>query len=168
MLARTQGTKPFSSVHRGFVKPREFIKNLLARTQGTKPFSSLYQGFVKPKESIKNLLARTQGTKLFSSLYQGFVKPREFIKNLLARTQGTKHLVRYTGKFFISRVRYTGIQPYLQIAMLLTFKIFGRARNHGKKFPKLRQTSFTGIADCVALVVTHISSEIGGFSESLI
>ena len=29
--------------------------------------------------------------------------------------------------------------------MLLTFQIFGRARNHGKKFLKLRKTSFIGI-----------------------
>ena len=29
--------------------------------------------------------------------------------------------------------------------MLSTFEIFGRARNHGKKFPKLSQTSFSGI-----------------------
>ena len=33
----------------------------------------------------------------------------------------------------------------LQITMLLTFEIFGRARNHGKKFLKLFQTSFSGI-----------------------
>ena len=29
--------------------------------------------------------------------------------------------------------------------MILTFEIFGRARNHGKKFLKLCQTSFSGI-----------------------
>ena len=33
----------------------------------------------------------------------------------------------------------------LQITMILTFEIFGRARNHGKKFLKLCQTSFSGI-----------------------
>ena len=32
--------------------------------------------------------------------------------------------------------------------MLLTFKIFRRAKNHGKKFLKLRQTSFSGIINC--------------------
>ena len=29
--------------------------------------------------------------------------------------------------------------------MILTFEIFGRARNHGKKLLKLCQTSFSGI-----------------------
>ena len=29
--------------------------------------------------------------------------------------------------------------------MILTFEIFGRARNHGKKFLKLCQTSFSGV-----------------------
>ena len=29
--------------------------------------------------------------------------------------------------------------------MILTFEIFGRVRNHGKKFLKLCQTSFSGI-----------------------
>ena len=33
----------------------------------------------------------------------------------------------------------------LQITMLLTFKLFGRARSHIKKFPKYGQTSFSGI-----------------------
>ena len=33
----------------------------------------------------------------------------------------------------------------LQIAMILTFEIFGRGGNHGKKFPKLGQTSFSDI-----------------------
>ena len=34
-----------------------------------------------------------------------------------------------------------------QITMLLTFEIFGLARNHGKKFPKLSQISFSGIVN---------------------
>ena len=33
----------------------------------------------------------------------------------------------------------------VQLTMILTFEIFGRARNHGKKFLKLCQTSFSGI-----------------------
>ena len=44
-----------------------------------------------------------------SSLYPGFLIQREFVMSLLGRIQGTKHLVRYTGKFVISGVRYTGI-----------------------------------------------------------
>ena len=36
----------------------------------------------------------------------------------------------------------------LQITMILTFEIFGRARNHGRKFLKLCQTSFSGIVPC--------------------
>ena len=32
--------------------------------------------------------------------------------------------------------------------MILTFEIFGRARNHYKKFLKLCQTSFSGIVNC--------------------
>ena len=47
-----------------------------------------------------------------SSLYRKFVKPREFIKKLLVRIQRTRHLNRYTGKFVISGVRYTGTQLY--------------------------------------------------------
>ena len=35
--------------------------------------------------------------------------------------------------------------------MLLTFEIFGYARNQGKKFLKLCQTSFSGIVNCVAI-----------------
>ena len=31
--------------------------------------------------------------------------------------------------------------------MLLTFEIFERAKNHGKKFPKYCQTSFSGIVN---------------------
>ena len=34
------------------------------------------------------------------------------MKKLLVRIQGTRHLLRYTGKFVISGVRYTGIQLY--------------------------------------------------------
>ena len=54
-----------------------------------------------------------EGTKFFS-LYREFVISgvriqREFVMSLLGRIQGTKHLVRYTGKFVISGVRYTGI-----------------------------------------------------------
>ena len=33
----------------------------------------------------------------------------------------------------------------LQISTLVTFEIFGSPRNHGKKFQKLSQTSFSGI-----------------------
>ena len=36
----------------------------------------------------------------------------------------------------------------MQIAMFLTFEIFGSARNHGKKFQKLCQTSFCDIVHC--------------------
>ena len=34
------------------------------------------------------------------------------------------------------------------MVMLLTFQIFKRGKNHGKKFPKLGQTSFRGIINC--------------------
>ena len=34
------------------------------------------------------------------------------------------------------------------MAMLLTFEISGHAGNHSKKFPKLSQTSFSGIVYC--------------------
>ena len=33
----------------------------------------------------------------------------------------------------------------LDISTLLNVYVFGRTRNHGKKFPKLSQTSFSGI-----------------------
>ena len=42
--------------------------------------------------------------------------------------------------------------------MILTFEIFGRARNHGKKFPKLCQTSFSGIVHCKGNVRQEKSS----------
>ena len=41
------------------------------------------------------------------------------------------------------------------ITMLLTFEIFGRARNHGKKFLKLCQTSFSGIVHNGRVVVKN-------------
>ena len=37
----------------------------------------------------------------------------------------------------------------LQMTMLLTFEIFGRARNYSKKFPNLDRTSFSGIVNFV-------------------
>ena len=63
-----------------------------------------------------------------SSLTQGFVKPREFIKKLLVRIQGTRHLVRYTGKFVISGVRYARIQlqlAYVEIGFARDLNSFG-------------------------------------------
>ena len=36
--------------------------------------------------------------------------------------------------------------------MLLSFKIFERAKNHGKKFPKLCQTSFSGIINYCTVI----------------
>ena len=45
--------------------------------------------------------------------------------------------------------------------MILTFEIFGRARNHGKKFLKLCQTSFSGIVHWVifyhSIILTNFS-----------
>ena len=40
----------------------------------------------------------------------------------------------------------------LQISMLLAFEIFGSARNHGKMFLKLYQTSFGGIVHSTAII----------------
>ena len=39
----------------------------------------------------------------------------------------------------------------LQITVILKFEIFGRARNHGEKFLKLCQTSFSGIVHWIIL-----------------
>ena len=78
-----------------------------------------------------------EGTQLLvrnieSSLYPGLVIPTEFVRNLLDRIQWTRHLVRYTGKFVISGVRYIGIPLYFlkslafclpSIAPLRFFKI---------------------------------------------
>ena len=44
-----------------------------------------------------------------SSFSRWFVKPREFLKKLLVRNQSTRHLVLYTRKFVISRVRFSYI-----------------------------------------------------------
>ena len=35
----------------------------------------------------------------------------------------------------------------IKIPTLSTFKIFGRARDHGKKFPNLSKTSISGVLD---------------------
>ena len=43
--------------------------------------------------------------------------------------------------------------------MILTFEIFGRARNHGKKFLKLCQTSFSGIVHCGAHFIRKVFSQ---------
>ena len=60
------------------------------------------------------MIKGTQNSVRFveSSLYLGFVIPREFVRSLLGRIQGTRHLVRYTGNFIISGVRYIGITLY--------------------------------------------------------
>ena len=61
-----------------------------------------------------------------SSLYSGLVIPKEFTRSLLGRIRGTRHLVRYTGKFVISGVRYIRIPLYLKkrnVAKLLSLQI---------------------------------------------
>ena len=47
-------------------------------------------------------------------------------------------------ELLVSNVKPT----YFQITIPLTFEIFGRARNHGKMFPKFSQTSFSRIVHC--------------------
>ena len=50
----------------------------------------------------------------------------------------------------------------LQIAMILTFEIFGHARNHGKKFLRLCLTSFSGI---VHYRMDSVISQLHGQTE---
>ena len=51
--------------------------------------------------------------------------------------------------FYFQRALSFNLRPKcFQITILLTFGIFGRARNHGKRFPKICQTSFNDIVHC--------------------
>ena len=49
------------------------------------------------------------------------------------------------------------------MTMLLALKIFGRARNHGKKFLKLSRTSFSGIVYCtqVSVFINQFANDVG-------
>ena len=49
----------------------------------------------------------------------------------------------YQKTILISNLRF----KCLQTTMLLSFKIIEHARNHSKKFPKIDQTSFSGIVN---------------------
>ena len=50
--------------------------------------------------------------------------------------------------------------------MILTFEIFGRARNHGKKFLKLCQTSFSGVVHCYKLGFVDLELILVGCLDS--
>ena len=59
-------------------------------------------------EETSNLVRNNE-----SSLYPGFVITRELVRSLLGRIQGNSHLVRYTEKFAVSRVRHIGTPMYI-------------------------------------------------------
>ena len=66
----------------------------------------------------------------------------------------------FTLKNLISNLR----PKDLQITMLVMFEIFGRAMNHGEKFPKLSQTSFSGIVYCSEIIYGSFVSKVASFT----